>query len=227
MAALTLADYKSLVRGYLDESRAIVSQRYPDADITRALNNGGRRIVRDAELFFYRNTATMNAAAGDITPPTDFLGNGSVTLVISSTERRSLPTISAKDKYKKQPNWVSETAQYPTEFVTKITPSGIRGVLWPTIQTTITNGLFWEYAALPTAMADATDTVDTFLPLAAFEELQPVLLPAAALTELLHIEAGVLDLQWKKWDALYWQNIQQLRAYVNGLFQPAEQYGMS
>lgn len=223
MAALTLADYRSLVRGYLDESRAIASDRYPNTDIDRALNNGGRRIVRDTELYFFRNTETMDATTGDIDPPDDFMGNGSITLIIDANTRLHLPVVSAKSMYMDSPGWVSQTAQYPQKAVSKIKADGsLAVVLWPAPTATITNGLFWEYAAMPEPMEAAADE---FAPLAPFEELQPILLPAAAMCELLHIEAGVLDLQWAKWDALYAREVEKLHEYINGLFQIEAKYG--
>jgi hypothetical protein len=223
MAALTLADYLSLIRGYLDESRAISSLRYSDADITRALNNGGRRIMRDAGLYFFRGTSTGDVETGDIDVPDDFLAEGSLTLIRDTDTRINLPVISAKDAYKENPMWVSQTDQYPQYAVSKIKTDGtVAIVLVPAPTATIANALFWEYAAKPEEMEVAADE---FIPLAPFEELQPILLPAAAMTELLHIEAGVLDMQWAKWDALYAREIETLRGYVNGLFQQKDKYG--
>jgi hypothetical protein len=222
MPALTLADYMSITKRCLDEDPDLTSERFPDADIVARLNDAQKEIVREADLFFFRNTSSTNATTGDITPPTDYFSNASLTLVVNTTDRRPLPVTTAKDLYKKQPNWVNQTpVQYPSGAVIKNTPDGIRFVLNPPISAPITNGIFWEYAAIPADMEEADDEC---APLEPFPELQATLLPAGALKALYLLDAGTSDLQWKKWDLFFQREMDRLRAAINDLYIQEGQY---
>lgn len=216
MPALTLADYISITKRYLDESPTIASDRFSDADITARLNDSQKEIVRETDLFFFRDSATTNATTGDITPPANYFCDLTLSLVISATDRQHLPVVTAKKLYEKEPTWATQASvARPSRVVIKNTPAGIRFVLNPPLSAPITNGLFWDFAALPDDMEMDADECE---PLAPFEDFQATLLPAGALKRLYLLDAGTNDLQWKKWDLFFMQELDRLRAAINGLY---------
>lgn len=231
MAALTLAEYKSLVKGYLQENRTSTSNPiFKEADILAALNSAQMEIVQECGLSLFRSSGSINAATGDLTPPTDMLGDATVTLVISSTDRRHLPVVTAKSLHERDPMWTTRTCDsgsYPTNIVWKITTGttgGVRCVLYPQPAATITSGLFFEYAAKPTDLSVDADVCAVLNP---FPHLQQTLLPAGALKILTLLEGGEADEQFQKWEAVFKRDMDRLKTCVNYLFVPPGQYNGS
>lgn len=226
--ALELSDYISLVKGYLDESRTIASQRYSDAEITLRLNEAQRMVAREVDLFFFRGTDTTDVTNTTVTPPVDFLSNATISLVVSATERRPIKCVSAKQMYKDNPNWPVLTAQqYPTSFVYGLDETGFSGVFSPPPTATITDGALWEYKRIPTDMVDTGDEETSVLEsevMALFPELQPTTLPARACSIMLLLDAGTQDLQFAKWDAIFWRDIETMRQYCNDLVNSSGDY---
>jgi hypothetical protein len=219
VATLTFANYKSLVKGYLQENRTSTTNPiFTETDIGWALNAAQCELAQEVGLTCFRSSGSKDCATGDITPPTDFFGDATVTLVVSATDRRKLPVVTVKSLHERDPMWTTKTCDsgsYPTQFAWKITSSGIRGVLYPAPAATITNGLFFEYAAKPTDMSADADTCTL---LVEFPHLQPTILPAGALKILTLLEGGEADEQFQKWEQIWRRDLDRLRQYINNVF---------
>jgi hypothetical protein len=225
---LTLAQYVSLVKGYMAEDREDDdNELFSDDDIKLALNAAQVDVVRiiSSTFSFFRKTTSVNAATGNISLPSDYLAGMSATLVTGSSDldRRPLTFQTSGWMDENYPFWRGMAAiDYPQYLVQQFASSGFSLVLYPQPTATITNGLFLNYVVNPDVMSAEDDESPI---MARFPELQHTLLPAGALKILLFFEGGEADEQWKKWDAIFMRDIKRMRMAINTMFTQRATYG--
>ena len=216
MANLTFADYIELTLAYGNEDRddPDSNQKWRVDDVKRAINAGRRRMLRKVGLGLYRNTETVNATAGEITPPADFFQLGVLQYAPDSTRRTSLKPSTGKWMEEGRAGWDLQTGT-PSSFVWNITPDGLRVLLNPQPAATVTNGLIWHYTAIVDDLeADADECPIMNL----FPEFQVTTLQAGALRTLMLLEGGESDDQFVKWTQILEDDIEQIKSHINRLF---------
>lgn len=223
---LTLADYQSLFKAYLQADRDTEDQYYPDADITAFLNSAQYDVARElgATNNFFRATNTQDLTTGDMALPDDFFGNLKAQIIDVNGFPRSLFIQQADRMDEMQPFWRStQPTNYPTWLVINWGTTGPAVQAWPQPVTTMTDALFLSYTAKPTEMEAADDESEV---MANLQELQRTLLPFGALRDALLFEAGEADDQVKKYTALYARELQRARFAINSMFPASYKYGM-
>jgi hypothetical protein len=227
MADLTLADYRSLIKAYMQADRDTEDQYYPDADLNDFINRAQYDIARElgSNGPFFRATDTVDLEE-DVPLPDDFLGNLKLTYLGSTGNMRINIMIVGADRADEQaPYWRD------TSFATNAPPSWA-AVNWsaasatlkmyPPPTTTITNGLFMSYTVKPTELEEDADESELMV---YFPELQRKFIPSAVLRDALFYEAGESDDQAAKWEAIYQQCLSKARFTINTMFPSTSQYG--
>lgn len=219
MADLTFADYISETYGYMNESRdnPDKNRKIRLEDVKKAINRGRHRMLRKVGVGLYRNSTTMNATAGDITPPADFFnqalvhftpsGSGSTTTLLTQVDARGMD--------QGQANWRNVTGGTPSKLVWDVTTGGIVARLYPQPDTTVANGLTWYYSA---KLPDLSDDDDTCPVMNMFPEFQMTTIQAGALRILYLLEGGEADDQFAKWDRIFERDCEELRGSIKMLF---------
>jgi hypothetical protein len=223
MANPTLAELRSLVQGYMFETRGSANSQFPDADINAELNNAAREAILTAGNGIYMTRpAVANIVTGWVAIPTDALGQIRFSIVTSGAER-DLDVTTAEQMDRDFPDWRDQTATYPTHIVVQFDEtSGFQYWAHPQPDATITSGLGRRYAK---NLTEVTLDAGTFALIAPFPTLQRILLPAGALKNLLLLEGGEADDQVMKWEAIFRRSCTQLRNLTETMFATNSTYG--
>lgn len=223
--AITGAQYIELCKRFMAEDSTDASNPlFTDDWILAFLNAGQVKIVRDVRCNHFSTTVTQDATSSAIALSDNLVGDIYATLAVSSTDRRDLKVVPSIEMDRKNASWQSDTAQYPTQLVVTQTYNGYTVKLYPAPSATITNGLILTGTRKPTALTAASASSELF-PNSYFADLEPILLPAAAMTLLPLFEGGTKDDQFGKWKMLYKELIQDYAGRLNTLFIGREKQG--
>lgn len=227
MADLTLKDYISEILGYMNENRdrPEENRKIRKDDVIKAINRGRHRMLRKVGVGLYRKSETVNATAGDITPPADFFNQG---LALFKAPNNQHPMILKQHdaRYMDQNTaaWRTMTGT-PSSFVWDVTTAGLVARLHPQPESTVTNGLTWHYSA---RLSDLMDDDDTCPIMDMFPEFQMTTIQAGALRLLYLLEGGEADDQFQKWNAIFDNDMEEMRSAVKMLFvAPQTMHGKS
>lgn len=211
----TLSQYQEWVKRYLAEDATDTSNlMYPDDEITAALNAAQnewiRRLSRHCD--FFRKTTTVNATTTAVTMAADFLCNLQVRFGATENDRKYVPATTKSALDEMNPNWRDEESTTPLKYYLNLNSDGTTTLqFYPALSAEVTNGLFYSYTAKATDMSLAADTAKC---MTWFPELDPLALPAYALTLLLNYEAGTKDDQVAKWDRIFEAQIERARGIL-------------
>lgn len=223
MASLT--QYTEWVKRYLVEDTTDASNpMFPDDEITAAINAAQNDWVRRLGRYngMFRKSTTVNATAAAITIAADFLSNLQVRFGASAGSYRYLPATTVDVLDEKNPEWRGETATEPQKYYIAHNLDGTTTInLVPTLTATVTNGLFYSYTAAPTALSVGADTAKC---MTWFPELDPLALPAYALSILLNYEGGTKDDQVAKWLGIYDRQVERARGILKYMNQHYPSY---
>src|SRR5690606_13719688 len=140
MANLTFTDYISEKLGFMNENRdkPSANRKIREDDVKTAINRGRHRMLRKVGAGLYRNTTTVDAEAGDLTPPADFFNEGIVHYTPTGTgaKPRVLPVVTAKYMDQNVPHWRDETGE-PSKIVTDLLTTGLVARLYPQPNATV------------------------------------------------------------------------------------------
>ena len=215
MANLTLADYRSLTLGYMNENRDAPekNRKIRQEDVDNAINRGRHRLMREVGVSIYRGSDTMDATAGDLTPPADFFSQAVVLFTGSGASDKPTVLVSYDARYMdvETPNWRSQTSDKPSKIVWDFTTSGMRARLYPQPTSTVTDGLTWHYNARLTDLSADSDTCPI---MNAFPEFQMTTIQAGALSVLYLLEGGEADDQYQKWISVFQNDVKELQAAI-------------
>lgn len=214
--AMTFAELVTITKRHLDMELADADDpKAPDTLIRSMLNFGQIETVRRLSDCFFRKSVVVDATAGMIDLPSDFLCGLIVKYKGGTTDgwRRLnvTPVLNLDDK------WLHITSTSGDPQVATLN-AGSAGViqlqLWPELTSTVTDGLTLSYNWKP---ADLDEDTDTSSVTSMFPDIEPVLLPAFAAWHIKLFENGVEDEQVSKWQQIYEGSLRRVRKAVDGL----------
>ncbi len=223
--AMTLAQIRSLVLGYLNELRGTDNALFPNADIDAEVNAALSEIVCAVNMDFYKSFSNVNMTATAITLPTDFLGQADCFLITDSASasgRRPLRFTTRQVMDENNTNWRGQTAQYPTTMVIEWDSGTPKLQPYPAPTSTITLGSYTTYVKKPTALSAASDSSDVFTYLPDFERK---LIPWVVVKNILQFEAGEMDDRVQRLEGMCQNAYDRMRARLNQMFNTTNTYG--
>ena len=212
--AMTFAEMVTYTKRHLDmELSDSDDPKAPDSLIQAMLNFGQVETVRRLSNCFFRKAVVIDATAGMIDLPTDFLCGLIVKYKAAGQDTwRKLnvtPILSLDEK------WLdvsSTTGEVQLATLNSGAAGEIQLQLYPALTGTVTDGLALSYNWKPTDLVEATDTSAIT---GMFPDVEPVLLPAFAAWHIKLFENGVEDDQVAKWQGVYESSLQRVRKAID------------
>lgn len=198
---------------------------FPADEITAAINAAQCEWVTrlGRKNNYFRKTVTTNATAAAVTLATDFLSNLQVRFGGTSGERKYVNAVTVDELDERNPNWRDETtAGVPSNYYLNLTTTGTTTLsFYPTLEATVTNGLFYSYTAKPTALSADGDTAYC---MTWFPHLDIFALPAYALVVMYGFEGGTKDDQLEKWSNIFEAQVERARGQLKYMTQDYPSY---